>query len=244
MSRNRPEDQQQGEDLGLGLRPGAEQYRAFVGPPGEYDLIAALSFSLLTALGLRQHHRLLDVGCGSLRVGRLLIPYLNRGGYVGIEPQGWLVQEGVEREIGADLVRIKAPVFHIADSTAGLPPAAPFDFALAQSVFSHTGTDLLERWMREIAALLAPAGVLAATYLPAAKDSRATGWIYPGCVCYRPATLQAVARSCGLTALDLDWRHPRQQWVLLAKSEFDLDGLQRKPLGWYGRPDSRPGVQR
>ncbi len=237
----RPKAQDQ-EDLGLGLKPGAEQYRAYVGPPADYDLVAAMSFSLLVALGLRQQHRLLDVGCGSLRVGRLLIPYLNRGHYVGIEPNGWLIEEGVQRELGADLVRIKAPTFHVADSTAGLPPAAaaPFDFALAQSVFSHTGADLLARWLREIAAVLAPAGALVATYLPAEEDARATGWVYPGCVRYRPDTLASMARACGLRALPLDWRHPRQSWVLLAREGFDLSWLQQHPLGWNSRLDFGP----
>lgn len=62
------------EDLGLGRPAGDQHYRAYVGPPQNYDLISAMSFGLLTALGLRQHHSLLDIGCGSLRNGRLLIP--------------------------------------------------------------------------------------------------------------------------------------------------------------------------
>ena len=80
------------EDLGAGLKPGDPHYRAYVGPPEDYDLIAAMTFNLLTTLGLRQHHSLLDVGCGSLRIGRLLIPYLNRKKYFGLEPHQWLVE--------------------------------------------------------------------------------------------------------------------------------------------------------
>jgi hypothetical protein len=74
-------------------------------------LIAAMTFNLLTTLGLRQHHSLLDVGCGSLRIGRLLIPYLNRGKYFGVEPNEWLVQEGIKRELGDALLEIKRPTF-------------------------------------------------------------------------------------------------------------------------------------
>src|SRR5437879_12824633 len=88
------------EELGLGLKPGDAHYRAYVGPPEDYDLIAAMTFNLLTTLGLRQHHSLLDVGCGSLRIGRLLIPYLNRGKYFGVEPAEWLVAEGIKQELG------------------------------------------------------------------------------------------------------------------------------------------------
>jgi len=75
------------DDLGLSHKPGDPHYRAFVGPPQDYDLIAAMTFGLLTSLGLRQHRSLLDVGCGSLRIGRLLIPYLNEAKYTAIEPE-------------------------------------------------------------------------------------------------------------------------------------------------------------
>jgi len=57
-----------------------------VGPDADYDLLRALQFRLLCALGLREHHSVLDVGCGSLRAGRLPITYLAPGRYFGIEP--------------------------------------------------------------------------------------------------------------------------------------------------------------
>jgi len=104
------------ENLGLGLKPGDSHYRAYVGPPEDYDLIAAMTFNLLTTLGLRQHHSLIDIGCGSLRIGRLLIPYLNEGNYFGLEPNEWLVDEGIKRELGEALVRIKRPTFFFSDS--------------------------------------------------------------------------------------------------------------------------------
>src|SRR5438445_8687183 len=128
------------EDLGAGLKPGDSHYRAYVGPPEDYDLIAAMTFNLLTTLGLRQHHSLLDVGCGSLRIGRLLIPYLNRGKYFGIEPNTWLVEEGIKQELGEDLVQIKYPTFFFTDSPEAVGRAkVAFDSTLAQSIFSRFG---------------------------------------------------------------------------------------------------------
>ena len=56
------------EDLGLGLKPGDPQYRAYVGPPEDYDLVAAMAFNLLTTPGLRSIIRCLIsvvVRCGS-----------------------------------------------------------------------------------------------------------------------------------------------------------------------------------
>src|SRR6201987_2459849 len=155
------------EDLGLGLKPGDTHYRAYVGPPEDYDLIAAMTFNLLTPLCLRQHHCLLNVGCGSLRIGRLLIPYLNRGKYFGVEPNEWLVEEGIRRELGETLVQIKRPTFFFSDSpeTIGQSKVA-FDFALAQSVFSHCGLDLIKNWLTAISRSFAERGALAATFLP------------------------------------------------------------------------------
>ena len=153
------------ESLGLDLRPADPHYRAYVGPPADYDLIAAMSFNLLTTLGLRQHHSVLDIGCGSLRIGRLLIPYLNSGNYTGIEPSSWLIDEGIRRETGEDQIRLKRPRFCIDDSARSLSPDVLFDFAVAQSIFSHCGLDLVERWLGEASSHLKDCGALAATFL-------------------------------------------------------------------------------
>ena len=221
------------EDLGLGLRPGDPQYRAYVGPPEDYDLIAAMTFNLLTTLGLRQHHSLLDVGCGSLRIGRLLIPYLNQGKYFGVEPQEWLVKEGIKRELGEALVQIKRPTFFFSDSPETVVQAKiSFDFALAQSIFSHCGLDLIKGWLSAISRSLAERGALVATFLPGEEDSLRTGWVYPECVNYRAATLDRAAADVNLRFEILDWKHPRQAWALFAAANFDSEWFENKPLTW------------
>lgn len=221
------------EDLGLGLKPGDPHYRAYVGPPEDYDLIAAMTFNLLTTLGLRQHHSLLDIGCGSLRIGRLLIPYLNRGKYFGVEPNEWLVQEGIRRELGKSLVEIKRPTFFLSDSPQTIAQAkVAFNFALAQSIFSHSGLDLVRGWLSAIGVSLAQDGVLVATFLTGEEDSARTGWIYPDCVNYRPLTLERAAAEANLRFEILDWKHPRQTWALFARPKFDSSWFTDKPLTW------------
>jgi SAM-dependent methyltransferase len=227
---------QETESLGLGLKPGDPHYRAYVGPPQDYDLIAAMTFNLLTTIGLRQHHTLLDVGCGSLRVGRLLIPYLNKDRYTGIEPNEWLVAEGIKRELGADLVDIKRPRFFYSDSPTILSQMnMSFDFALAQSIFSHCGLDLIANWLGDLAKVLRPDGALLATFLLGDEDGKESGWIYPQCVSYRRTSLDQLARNVGLRLEILDWKHPRQTWGLFAKSEFDTSWFDSKPLSWNTR---------
>jgi SAM-dependent methyltransferase len=221
------------EDLGLGLKPGDLQYRAYVGPPEDYDLITAMTFNLLTTLGLRQHHSLLDVGCGSLRIGRVLIPYLNRGKYFGVEPNKWLVEEGIRRELGESLLEVKRPTFLFTSSPENIAKAeTPFNFAVAQSIFSHCGLDLINAWLLAISRSLAEDGALVATFLIGEHDAAQSGWIYPDCVNYRPATLERAAGKANLRFQMLDWKHPRQSWALFASPQFDSTWFKHEPLTW------------
>jgi cyclopropane fatty-acyl-phospholipid synthase-like methyltransferase len=221
------------ENLGLGLKPGDPHYRAYVGPPEDYDLIAAMTFNLLTTLGLRQHHSLLDVGCGSLRIGRLLIPYLNRGKYFGVEPNEWLVEEGIRRELGQSLVEIKRPTFFFTDSPEAIAQAkAAFNFAVAQSIFSHCGLDLIKAWLEATSRSLAEDGALVATFLIGEQNAMQTGWIYPDCVNYQPATLKRAAAEVNLRFEILNWKHPRQTWALFAAPKFDSSWFKDQPLSW------------
>ncbi len=219
------------EDLGQGRAAGDRHYRAYVGPPEDFDLVAASTFSLLAILGLRQSHRLLDIGCGSMRCGRLFIPYLNRGGYTGIDPERWLVEEGVAREVGADLVRAKQPHFEFSADPTVLERLEVFDFALAQSIFTHAGPDIAQGWIAGCKKALAPHGALLATFIEG-DDEPTNGWHYPGCIEYPIEFLEREAQRADLELRILDWKHPRQRWALLGNEAFDLAWLDAGPLSW------------
>ena len=211
------------------LRPGSEHYLAYVGPPRQYDFMGATQFRLLTALGLREHHRVLDFGCGSLRAGRLLIPYLLPGHYHGIEPNLWLVEDAVANQIGADMVRIKQPRF---DGNAEFRCdgfGTDFDFIVAQSIFSHTLRDLALRGLRNFRAALAPGGLVACTFVeagppPTPGSVGADGWVYPDCVAFECAEVMAIFADAGLAGVRLPWYHPRQAWYLAAAEAAQLPG--------------------
>ncbi|MDH3649459.1 MAG: class I SAM-dependent methyltransferase [Saprospiraceae bacterium] len=220
------------EDLGLTLRPGDQHYRAYVGPPIDYDLIAAMTFNLLTSLGLRQYHRLLDIGCGSLRVGRLLIPYLNRGNYFGVEPNQWLVREGIEKELGSEQIILKSPNFSYKDSLTEFKDHLGIDYAVAQSIYSHAGKDVISRWLGDVSFHLTDTGALVATFIESDIDFDGDGWIYPGCVGYRFETIVELARSAQLMVQKLDWHHPRQTWVIFHKGSFVAELCSDGQVSW------------
>jgi hypothetical protein len=193
---------------------GSKDYRAFVGPPEKYDLIGAMQFNLLTALGLREHHYLLDIGCGSLRAGRLFIPYLLPEHYYAIEPEVWLVQEGIERELGHDIQRAKRPVFsHDRDFNLSAFRRR-FDFILAQSIFSHASGNQIRSCLAGARRMMGQTSIFAATFFEGQSNYTGDGWVYPGCVTYKWEKMAELGRQQGLICKPVPWPHPNgQKWL-------------------------------
>jgi hypothetical protein len=210
--------------VGESLPAGSHHYRAYVGPPQHYDLVSAMQFNLLTFLGLRERHFLLDVGCGSLRGGKLFIPYLLPGRYYGIEPEQWLIEEGMKNELGEDLWRIKQPVISN-DSDFNLSAFdCKFDFILAQSIFSHASRQQIGKCLSEATRVMKPTCILAATFVEGEEDYSGDEWVYPGCVTYSLEFMTGLAKERGLVCRAIDWPHPSQQtWVLMAYPENEQD---------------------
>lgn len=233
VQRMRTATSKENPSLGIELRSGDSHYRAYVGLPEEYDLSAASPFHLLVLAGLRQHHRLVDVGCGSLRCGRLLIPYLNRGNYSGIEPNRWLVDEGITNELGAGIMAVKNPSFSFTESPDVLDSMPCSNFALANSIFSHASLPQIDHWLKKLSGNLCKSGALVATYVEGDHDYDGIDWVYPGCIPYRQSTMQALAAKHGFRFQKLDWMHLHgQTWTVFAKESYDLDQLQKRPLTW------------
>lgn len=215
------------------LAPGSDHYTAYVGPPQDYDFMGATQFRLLTTLGLRDHHRLLDFGCGSLRAGRLLIPYLNPGNYYGIEPNRWLIDDAIEREVGADQIRIKRPQFLHHDTFNCGAFGVPFDYIVAQSIFSHCGADLIARGTKQFAVNLKPHGIAAVTFIhpDTGQDPEpGQGWVYPGVVTHSVEDVAELIRAAGLHGISIPWHHPRQTWWILSRDPSRLPGPDQLSL--------------
>jgi SAM-dependent methyltransferase len=209
------------------LKPGDNHYMAYVGPPTQYDFMGATQFRLLTTLGLRAKHSLLDVGCGSLRSGRLFLSYLDEGRYFGIEPNKWLIEDVINEQVGNDLIALKKPRFnHNSDFMTNVF-SQQFDFIIAQSIFSHTGRDTIGIALRNFKESLKSNGLIALTFVEGNIDSDDSGWVYPGCVNYRRSTIKSFAKEAGLFVIRLPWYHPRQTWYLLSK---DINRLPNKAM--------------
>jgi SAM-dependent methyltransferase len=194
---------------------------------GRWDELGALQFDFLRARGLEPHHRLLDVGCGSLRGGVHAIAYLEPGHYVGIEKERALLDAGRNVELPrAGLVQAR-PLLHVTGDfdLTWLEPAVRFDFALAQSVFTHLRPGLIDRCVRSVLPRLAPGGAFYATFF---ESTDGEDWLGPSHGWredelqhprYTVDTLTRLAIGAG-GALEYigAWGHPRDQRMVVIRA--------------------------
>jgi hypothetical protein len=198
--------------------PAAPAHRTYVGVLKSYDVIAATQFALMIALGLREHHALLDIGCGSLCGGRLFIPYLLPGRYYGIEPQAWLVEDGIRFEVSEELRRLKQPSFRYQDDFSLSGFDVLFDFMLAQSVLTHVSQTQLDRCLSQAKLALKPEGMFAASFFAEGEEIYSgADWLYPGFASYSFKFVIERARQHGLIAYPLVWANVYgHYWVVFA----------------------------
>lgn len=192
----------------------SQEYRAHTGEQSLYDMRTALQFNLLTTLGLRDEHYLLDIGCGSLSVGRLLIPYLRPGRYFGIEPLEWLVKKGIDEELGQSAIDIKKPTFLHDDNFTLTAFNRTFDFLIAQSIFSHTSQAQLRRCLSEAAKVMTPSSIFAATFFEGTTNYEGDRWVAHAD--YTMDKMRELVEEQGLILRPIQWDHQDlQRWILI-----------------------------
>jgi hypothetical protein len=202
------------------MKIGGHHYRAFVGPPDRYDLMSTMQFVLFTSfLGMREHDTLLDIGCGSLRAGRLFVPYLNARNYYGVEPEKWLVEEGIRNELGQDLVNIKKPSFLYVDDFSFTSFNVRFDFIVAQSIFSHASPDQINACLINAERCMHETSLFGANFMVGKRDYEGKDWVYPGMVTYTRRTISYMIACSGLFGLQTCYFHPKLTWWLIGKPE-------------------------
>jgi SAM-dependent methyltransferase len=125
------------------------RHRAIIG--GRWEETGRIQMQMLLAEGLRPHHRLLDIGCGPLRTGCLLVPYLDPGHYWGTDLSGALMHKGHAEELTA-ADRARLPLSQLVEdhdfAFPGIPP--DIDHILSFAVFTHLPMNHLRRALLRI----------------------------------------------------------------------------------------------
>lgn len=186
-------------------------HRGYVG--GRWDEIGNLQFNFLVDHGLRPDSVLLDIACGSLRLGCRAIPYLAPGHYLGIEKEAELLRAGLEQELGAELAEQQRPSLLVDDRFNFDRLGVVADVAIAHSLFTHLPAEPIGRCFRQLRPWLRPDGVFYATYFPSQRRRRQGGSAHDhGYFAYTEAEIVSFGEGNGFSCELLgDWGHPRGQ---------------------------------
>ena len=197
------------------------QHREVVG--GLWEEIGTLTFNYLATHGLTPRSRVLDVGCGCLRVGVHLVDFLEPGNYYGLDLSQALLEVGYDVELRHKDLQWKLPRQNLlcdADFDFGrFPGRRRFDVAVAQSLFTHLPLNHLKLCLANLALHTTPEATLFATVFLCPDDR---DWTQPlhhrrgGRVSF-PARDPYHFRFAGTEGLPwtvqepVDWNHPRGQ---------------------------------
>lgn len=194
---------------------------------GQWEQIGRLQFEFLKAEGLEPHHHLLDMGCGSLRGGVNFVRYLQAGHYFGVDNRESLIDAG-RKELEREGLGEKRPTLLVKGDFAVSHLGQTFEYALAQSLFTHLTFNRIVRCIAEVDRVLQPGGRFFATFfaspgprlrtesLRIEADAAKDIYLDRNPYYYDPAIFTWLCEGSDLTCeYRGEWGHPRSQKMLV-----------------------------
>jgi SAM-dependent methyltransferase len=197
-----------------------------------WEELGKLQLDYLVEQGLQPTHYVLDVGCGPLRAGVHFIGYLEPGHYAGIDKRGDNLERARKVELPRQGLEDKTPHLLVNGAFEFGKLGLTFDYAIAQSVFTHLPVNSITRCLLEMAKVLNPGGRFYATiyenpqgkaYLGDIQQSkRVTSHYDRDSYHYDLETLHAACEGTGLKMTYAgDWGHPDNQKMVVFSREAD-----------------------
>ena len=133
-----------------------DQYRLekLAGPIGIWPHLQQYQLNILTGLGLKPHHSVLDIGCGPITAGLGLIAYLKPGNYLGLDALPEPLAESYRRVAKHSLVH-KNPTF-VCSSSFGKSELGSrmFDYIWMSQLSYHLDDDQTARLFAQAQAMM------------------------------------------------------------------------------------------
>lgn len=149
---------------------------------GNYDEMwnaaGGAQYEICRAAGLKPSHKLLEIGCGCLSAGFILMQYVDFGHYCGIDPNKWLIDAALGNSFIAQIAARSAPRFVYNNQFDATPFGEAFDFIFAHSVLSHASVETMNQFLDGCTKVSASPTKIVASFRNG-PTNHATGWIYP-----------------------------------------------------------------
>lgn len=176
-----------------------------------WDGIADWQINSLKSIGLKPSQTLLDIGCGPLRLGVHAIEYLEDGNYCGMDASPIYCKIGPEVAKEAGITKkyqiLESPGFEFEKFNT------KFDFAIAQSVFTHLSREQIHSCMLRLKKVMNPGGIFLFTNIAAGT---ARGFLYVGGIPMIAGShctvdyYKEMARELGIEFTEQSVPHPTQ----------------------------------
>ena len=204
-------------------------YKRAVG--GLWEEMGRLQLDFLISQGMKPCHTLLDIGCGTLRLGNLAARYLDPCNYWGTDLNDEFLDEGFKNEIIPQNLSGKLPRSHLISDIDfqfdGLP--SKFDFIIAQSVFTHLPFNHLRLCLYNLCSHLeSSASFFFTIFFPTGESKYEKALQLSGIETYPHADpyhydledIDFAAKGLPVTITYIgDWKHPRNQMMIKAEIE-------------------------
>lgn len=178
------------------LRPAGSipDHRFLGGPRRDFERVGRDQLEVLLDHGLTTRSYVIDIGCGVLRAGRWLIPYLDPGCYFGIEPNEELLSAGI-KALQPGVLDEKRPHFDTNDRFDVGVFGARFTHFLLRSIWTHASKAEIETMLESFKRWREQGAVMLTSFLPADDErpdytgerwtprtiAHSRGWIFAAC---------------------------------------------------------------
>ena len=203
-------------------------HRRTIGYVEEWEEHGQAQLDYLVGQGLEPHHYLLDIGCGPLRGGVHFIRYLEPGHYFGVEKNAAVLATAERVELPRYGLEDKRPTLRADENFDFASLGRTFDYAWAQSVFTHLPVNSIIRCLMNVERALVDGGKFLATFYenehgkrnlePIRQSPQVVSYFDRDSYHYDVGAFEWICAGTSLAVRYLGgWNNPRNQKVLLFK---------------------------